>query len=211
MTRTIGFITGLICLFATGASSAAIISCGDGNRVAFLGELDASASCKIGIGNPKKDDIDAYFGGSWNIIGELEGNDGATGPMSDGVFGANVTHGSWGNAPVGGTWAIASSFWDTNDSAILSMHIGNGGGEPDHFAWGLLTETTTAGIFGVGFEWLGDMDKSFASGPAEISGAGLSNFKLWGTRPVSVPTPAAWTLLLIGLIGLTLSRARASR
>ena len=208
--KLIGFSVGLFFLMLSNPSAAVFIECGVDPRIAFLGEVSVGTTCETGLGNPQKADIDAYFGGDWNIIAELEGADGVSGAIADGVFSADITHGEWGSAPVGGTWDIASSYWDTRDSAILSMHIGNGGGDPDHFAWGLLTEITTNGVFGIGFSWLGDMDSSWAAvaNEAPLQGAGLSNFKLWGTAPVSIPTPPMLTLLVIGLIGFAFSRRK---
>jgi len=192
-------------LVLSNSSLAAVIQCGSGERTAFIGDVSALVDCKTGSKNPKKSDIDSYFGGSWEIIGELESDSGA-GFIGDEIFSAIITHGTWGSAPVAGTWSIGSSFWDSNDSAVISMHIGNGGGEPDHFAWGLITADDSSGFFGIGFEWQGTtMDDSFPS-DLSISGAGLSNIKLWGENPVVVPVPAAVWLFgtaLIGFVGMS--------
>ena len=137
--KTSVLLSALALLVSSALSNAAVIQCGVGERTAFIGEVDDSTVCETGSKNPKADDINVYFGGDWSIVAELEGGDGQTGFIGNSLFSADVTHGSWGNAPVGGTFSIGSDFWNTNDSAVLSMHIGNGGGEPDHFAWGLIT------------------------------------------------------------------------
>ena len=208
-------VTALLITGLAFQSHAAIIQCGTGDRTAFIGDVDESVTCSTGTGNATADDINGYFGGDWKIAAELEGGDDESGFIGTDVFNATVTHGSWGNAPVGGTFNIGNAFWASNDSAVLSMHIGDGGGDPDHFAWAYVTRAdfvSGSGIFGIGFSWDGiSLDTSFPSGDSTISGMGLSNFKLWGQEPVSVPEPSIIALFGAGLAGLGFARRRKQR
>jgi hypothetical protein len=173
-------------------------------------ETETSTSCSIGQGNPGAGDVATAFGGTWVNRGELTGNG------TNSLLTAIVTSGSWGAAPVSGTWDISPSFWTQYADAVISFHVG--GGQPAQvgdFALFLVKDLQTSGIW------------SFSQ--INMNGGGLSNIKLWsrGTATTtstsstttsgtpstsgSVPEPTSTlTLLGLGLIGLGYAR-RARR
>ncbi|MEL0586969.1 MAG: PEP-CTERM sorting domain-containing protein [Candidatus Thiodiazotropha sp. (ex. Lucinoma kazani)] len=156
--------------------------------------LEGAAECAYGLGNPDASDINVYWGDefSWLMAGEIALADGASGG-SDGYFSATAD-GGWGAIPNSGTWEIATAFWDVYDNAVITMHVGNGGGDPDHWAW-LMSDGALSG----------DWNLEQISG----NGGGLSNFKLWGTETTaSVPEPTTLTLIGIGLAGLGFARRK---
>ena len=162
-------------------------TCGSAQREATL---DSATKCVTGLKNPKKVDINAGFSSTtgWTSEGEL------TGIGTNGFLTAGLTSGSWGSSPVAGTWAVDSSFWDMFGQAVISIHVGNGGGDPDYFAW-LLEEGETMGTWS--YEIL--------SG----KGGGLSNMKLWGADEViNVPEPQTLLLFGTGILGLVFARRK---
>jgi len=168
-------------------ASAGSITCGSTQRTATL---DSAEVCEIGTGNTQNSDIDTHFGGTWTQQGSLTSNG------SNGYLSTNLTSGSWGSSPIAGTWGIDSSFWSTFDDAVISIHVGNGGGDPDHFAWSI-TDLATDGTWA--YEIL--------SG----SGGGLSNMKLWGRGVAQpVPVPSTFALFGLGLLGLAAARKKLS-
>jgi len=179
-------------LFVTSANPAfaGAITCGSAERTATLGD---AVSCATSTGNTQGSDVlAAYPGIAWTGINERTSNG------TSGVLTANLTTGTWGSSPIAGTWSIAPSFWASFNEAVLSMHVGNGGGDPDQWLW-LVTPGTLSGIWS--YEKL--------SG----GGGGLSNLKLWGRGEtgipfIPVPEPSAIGLLGLGLLGLGLSRRR---
>ena len=44
------------------------------------------------------------------------------------LFTVMVTNGTFGAGNVGGTWAINPLFWTTWGKAVISAHVGEGGG-----------------------------------------------------------------------------------
>jgi hypothetical protein len=104
---------------------------------------------------------------------------------------------TWGTGPTSGSWAIDPTFFSIFGSAAISMHAGNGGGDPDVFAW-LITPGTTSG------HW--HYERSAGGG------GGLSNLSLWGNgTPNNVPEAGSTLILLaLGLLALSGLRRKQS-
>jgi len=190
MLKAIGGLISLIIMLASANSWGGAITCGGPDRYATL---DSAEACAFGAGNPKADTIAGHFGAdpAWEDAGEL------TADGTNKYLTAELTFGSWGSKPVAGNWYIDSSFWSSFDSAVISMHVGNGQGDPAHFAW-LITPEQTSGTWRY---WISDL-------AIYSNGGGLSNFRLWGQRAVDVAEPASIALLMLGLVGLGISRRR---
>lgn len=138
-----------------------------------------------------------YFGTGPGNIGAVEGVTGLDVTASDGFFSVNLLTGSWGASAASGTWAIAPSFWSTFGDAVISMHVGNGGGDPDFFVW-LVEQGQTSGTWSY---------TKLTGG-----GGGLSNLHLYGYgAPTNVPDSASTlALLALGLGALAfVARRRA--
>jgi len=140
---------------------------------------------------------------TWTKEGEVSPGDGATGAHANDLLTITLLTGSWGgNSGITGTWNIASSFWSTYGTAAITMHVGNGNGDPDHFVW-LIEQGQTSGTFSYS-----DLDGR---------GGGLSNNFLFGTgTPVTtttgsggagnVPEPNAGLLSAIGMLSVAAAR-----
>ena len=126
-------------------------------------------------------DVGAAFGGTWTNAGER------TSVGTDGSLTVGLLAGSFGSGDANGTWSINPAFWSTYGSAVISVHVGQGGGDPDYWMF-QLPANTLAGT------WAYDI----ISG----GGGGLSNIKLWGSGTAQVPDGGS-TIALLGL-GLTL-------
>ena len=165
-------------------------TCGAPDRTATL---SSSTSCSYDSAvNFGDTDIDNIFpADSWSKVSELED----PGSFTDGAFSATADNG-WGSIPNGGTWSIDQSFWDIYDEAVISMHVGQGGGNPDAWAWLVTPETLN-----------GSWSLSFVDG-GSIKGGGLSNLKLWGRKSIAVPEPAVTSLLALGLAAMFATRRK---
>lgn len=161
-------------------------TCGVPDREATL---SSAAQCAYGSGNPDATDIVSYWGDTWTNEGELTSDD------TNKYLTASSDVG-WGAIPNNGDWSIAADFWTIYDSAVITMHIGNGAGDPDHFAW-LMDSNSTSGTWSVA-------DITGGTG----KGGGLSNLKLWGAGTASVPEPSIIALFGLGLLGLGFARRR---
>jgi len=169
-------------------ANASTITCGNQYREATLASAE---SCFIGSGNTQEDDIEGYFGGDWDHLG------GVASSTTNGYLTVNLLSGTWGSGgPISGTWAIDQSFWTVYGSASLSIHVGNGSYDPDHFAW-LITEGQTFGTW------------SYAK--LRGNGGGLSNMHLWGSGEpdFEVSEPSLLLLMMLGLISVFVARRRA--
>ena len=165
-------------------------------RTATLDSAQAGAgNSSTGSGNATAAIVSAALGATYTERGDIAGN-GGPGNYSNGQLSVQVLTGSWGgNGPLTGTWTITNAaFWTTFDNAAISLHVGNGGGAPDHFIWKLTqgAQTGTWSYSGVG-----------------IGGGGLSNLKLYsngkpgtgggGRVPDGGTTIACLGMALLGL------------
>lgn len=191
-----------------GAASAATLSCpdplGSWNRQMTMTNVDGCQFAGPVTGTPKAADIAFYFGDTWTTEGELSGG------TSNGYLSIGFSTGTWDEANASGTYAINDAFWDEWGKAVISIHVGNGNGDPDWFMF-LITPQTTSG------EW------SLAR--VTQKGGGLSNFFLWGAgepsprcvencapdQQESIPEPTTLALLGVAFLGAGVARQRARR
>lgn len=124
------------------------------------------------------------FGTGPGNIFAVEGATGLDLTASDGLFTVNILSGAWGSTAASGTWTIGSSFWSTYADAVISMHVGNGGGDPDFFAW-VIERGQTSGTW------------SYTKLTGH--GGGLSNLHLYGSGVASRVPDSASTLALLGV------------
>lgn len=165
-----------------------------------IATLDLATAGQTGAGNPLVNDIANEFASAqpWTLRGNV-----ASGASAEDLLTINLTGGTWGSGSASGTWSLASSFWSTYGSAVISIHVGNGGGDPDHFSF-LLAQGATTGTWSY---------QKISGG-----GGGLSNLRLFATEsptpndPPSVPDGGSTLLLLAAGIGaLELLRLQLAR
>ena len=151
--------------------------------------LAGAANSTTGSGNATVTEVEAFFGGNWTERAD------STGPGNNGWLNIAVTTGTFGATPAAGTWTITNAaFWTTYGSGAISMHVGNGGGEPDHFIWKLTP---------------GPLTGSWSYNGTGLGGGGLSNLKLYstGSAPPRVPDSGT-TLVSLGIAALGLGSMR---
>lgn len=155
----------------------------------------------MGSGNPNAADIAAELGlSSWVSRGNIAGASGTSAGGSDDLFTVTLTSGSWGGGDAAGTWAISSSFWATYGNAAISMHLGNGGGNPEHFSF-LVDPNPATRLSGT---WSYDLVTG--------TGGGLSNLRLWGTGAPRNDTPGVPDGgVTVAMLGLALAAVGLAR
>ena len=169
------------------------------DREASLTEADEFDNDEYGTGNTTSTHLNGYFGGTWTIRGDTNSGNG----LSDGSLtitfdddGDALTDDDWGGHNVSGTWTITGGFWSTYADAVISIHVGGGGGDPDHFAF-FITHGETTGTF--------SYDR--LSG----TGGGFSNIQLWSSGTAVVPEPATLAFVGLGVGCIAASRRRRNR
>ena len=167
------------------------------------GSLNSATTGVTGTGNATAADVD-LAGNGIGALGPWTERGEETSSGNTGIFDVALTSGSWGSGDAAGTWGITdANFWSTYANAAISMHVGNGGGDPDHWIW-LIENGQTSGTWAY----------SIQSG----TGGGLSNLKLYSSGTGSTTTTTTTTtipdvgtsVLLLGLSLLGIGAFRRS-
>ena len=185
-------------LMAAGESQAVYISYTSLDRTAGLGD---ATSVNVGTGNATAAVVNATLptGNAldpWVERGSVAGGNAGPGVIVDGDLTVEVLTGNWGSSgPITGKWTINNiNFWSTYGYGAISLHVGNGQGDPDHWIWELAN---------------GAMTGTFDYEDFDGRGGGLSNLKLYshGEGRTNMPDGGASVALLgLGLAGLGASR-----
>jgi hypothetical protein len=186
-------------LLAAMASQAGYVSYTSADRSAGLSD---AINVVTGPGNASQNVINAEIptgdaSDPWVEKGSVAGGNSGPGSLTDGLLTVVVTTGNWGSGgPLTGTWTINDpSFWTTYGFAAISLHVGNGNGDPDHWIWNITTGALT-----------GSWDYEDFDG----RGGGLSNLKLFshgeGTTTVVPDGGASLALMGLSLLGIGVSR-----
>ena len=186
----------VISLGVAAPAAAGSITCGGVSRSFTLGD---ATLCTQGVSANPNGALINSLGGAWTGSWEMEGE--LTAGGTDDLFTATLTSGTFGAGDVSGSWAINPLFWTAWGKAVISVHVGEGGGDPDW--WLFLVEP-------------GDLTGPWSYAINSGSGGGLSNIKLWGSgssnqQVIANPEPATLMLLGSGLTGLAFHLRRRRR
>ena len=175
-------------LLLVSSASALPVTITGANRTASLdGAIDGTGQSGDSA-NPNATLIGSTYGGVWVNQGVI-----SSGVTND-LLTLSLTSGNFGSTAAGGTWTIDPSYWSAYGAAVISFHVGQGGGSPDWFAWKISPGVQT-----------GSWSYSVFSG----AGGGFSNMQLFTSNPQVPSVPdAANTLALLGgvMIGLAMLR-----
>ncbi len=174
----------------TGPSGDGTMSYNGSQREAWLKSAIDGYVVAQTTGTPQAADVGNLFGGTWYKEGEL------TAVGTNDLLKVTLTSGSWGAGPMTGTWEINPAFWLTYGNAVISLHVGNGSGDPDWFLWEISSNQSTG---------------SFYYSRIDGGGGGLSNIFLWGGgSPTKVPDGGYSAIFIgLGLIAVALIRRQA--
>jgi hypothetical protein len=194
----LGLAVAAIGLSVSSAEAGAITCLPNNERVATLDSATSCSTANEVIINDSPS-LNGVLGTSnaWVMEGTLSPEPGTTGSLTNDLLTVTLLTGSWGgNSGITGTWTIDPSFWNTLNYTIaaITMHVGQGQGNPDAFAW-LITPGATSGTFSYV-----DLDGK---------GGGLSNMRLFGTEPTTttggsgnVPEPDHALLMVVGMLSV---------
>lgn len=201
--KVIGFVAaGAIALCLPGTARAGTITLGGPLPTFRTASLTSALLGTTGSGNATAVDVEAAFGGDWTQVGEAT----ASSSTGSGLLTVGLTSGSWGSSKVSGTWSIGSGFSALYQDLAISLHVGNGGGEPDHFIWLVAKDGIPSAPYSGTWSYDG----------TGLGGGGLSNIKAYGSNDSTVIVPdvpvpdGGATLALLGsaLVGIAALRRR---